>query len=102
MKKYMLLLLLFMIPTFISAEEYDVNNRLVYDYYKKIQDEEKEKDNPEKKDSAWGSQIRSYVFQPYTMVKDHRTKCEVGNIQAVMDGNITEFLEQNLKVLTKK
>ena len=74
----------------------------LYDYYKKIQDEEKEKDNPEKKDSAWGSQIRSYVFQPYTMVKDHRTKCEVGNIQGVMDGNITEFLEQNLKVLTKK
>ena len=35
---------------------------------------------------AWGSQIRSYVMQPYTMVKDHRTSCEVGNIDAVMDG----------------
>ena len=41
----------------------------------------------------WGSQIRSYVFQPYTMVKDHRTKCESGNIQAVMDGDIDQFMD---------
>ena len=44
-------------------------------------------------DIAWGSQIRSYVFQPYTMVKDHRTKCESGNIQAVMDGDIDQFMD---------
>lgn len=72
----------------------------LYDHYKKIQDEEKERDNPEKKDIAWGSQIRSYVFQPYTMVKDHRTKLEIGNIQSVMDGNITEFLDKELKLLS--
>ena len=47
----------------------------------------------EKKDIAWGSQIRSYVFQPYQMVKDHRTGVESGNIQAVMDGELDEFIE---------
>ena len=46
---------------------------------------------------AWGSQIRSYVFCPYTMVKDHRTGFEVGNVQAVMDGNIDGFIESYLK-----
>lgn len=46
---------------------------------------------------AWGSQIRSYVFCPYTMVKDHRTGFEVGNVQAVMDGNIDGFIESCLK-----
>ncbi len=51
----------------------------------------------EKKDIAWGSQIRSYVFQPYTLVKDTRTKYEVGNIQAVMDGEIDEFIIAYLK-----
>ena len=47
----------------------------------------------EKKDIAWGSQIRSYVFQPYQMVKDHRTGVESGNIQAVMDGELDAFIE---------
>lgn len=46
----------------------------------------------QKLDIAWGSQIRSYVFHPYNMVKDHRTKQETGNIQAVMDGNIDPFI----------
>ncbi len=46
---------------------------------------------------AWGSQIRSYVFMPYTMVKDHRTGCETGNIGAVMDGNLDEFINAYLK-----
>lgn len=44
----------------------------------------------------WGSQIRSYVFQPYTMVKDHRTNCETGNVQAVMDGELDPFIEAYL------
>ena len=45
----------------------------------------------------WGSQIRSYVFQPYNMVKDHRTSVETGNVQAVMDGNLDQFMEGFLK-----
>ena len=44
----------------------------------------------------WGSQIRSYVFQPYTMVKDHRTNAETGNVQAVMDGDIDMFIRAYL------
>ncbi len=51
----------------------------------------------EKKDIGWGSQIRSYVFQPYQMVKDHRTNEESGNVSAVMDGGITPFIEAYLK-----
>lgn len=51
----------------------------------------------EKKDIAWGSQIRSYVFQPYQMVKDHRTGYEVGNVSSVMDGDIDGFIEAYLK-----
>lgn len=57
----------------------------------------------EKKEIAWGSQIRSYVFQPYQMVKDHRTSYESGNIQAVMDGEIDDFIEAYLrKQLTRE
>lgn len=51
----------------------------------------------EKKEIAWGSQIRNYVFQPYTLVKDARTKVEVGNIQDVMDGNLDVFVNAYLK-----
>ncbi|MGN1327896.1 MAG: peptide chain release factor 2 [Clostridia bacterium] len=65
----------------------------------------KEKENKEKiedlkgsqMDIAWGSQIRSYVFCPYTMVKDHRTNYEVGNVQAVMDGDLNGFIDSYLK-----
>jgi peptide chain release factor 2 len=52
----------------------------------------------EKKDIAWGSQIRSYVFQPYQMVKDHRTGYEVGQVASVMDGNLDGFIEAYLKM----
>jgi peptide chain release factor 2 len=51
----------------------------------------------EKKEIAWGNQIRNYVFQPYTLVKDTRTKVEIGNIQAVMDGEIDDFVVAYLK-----
>ncbi|MBQ3939590.1 MAG: peptide chain release factor 2 [Oscillospiraceae bacterium] len=48
----------------------------------------------------WGSQIRSYVFMPYTLVKDHRTGCETGNVQAVMDGDLDAFINAYLKALS--
>jgi peptide chain release factor 2 len=51
----------------------------------------------EKGDIAWGSQIRSYVFQPYQMVKDHRTGAETSNVQAVMDGDIDQFIQAKLR-----
>ena len=54
----------------------------------------------EQKDNGWGSQIRSYVFQPYTMAKDLRTGYEMGNIGAVMDGEIDGFINAYLKSLS--
>lgn len=63
--------------------------------------EEKEKElnqiRGEQQDIAWGSQIRSYVFQPYTMVKDHRTDVETGDVNSVMDGSIDRFIEGYLR-----
>ncbi len=56
----------------------------------------------EQKDIAWGSQIRSYVFCPYTMVKDHRTNYEVGNVEGVMDGDLNDFMTSYLKFINKK
>ncbi len=58
---------------------------------------EMERQYGEKGEIAWGSQIRSYVFQPYQMAKDHRTGFEMGNIQDVMDGNIDGFIEAKLR-----
>ena len=69
----------------------------LYDHYKKEDDEKMNKLEAQKTDIAWGHQIRSYVFHPYTMVKDHRTSYETGNIQAVMDGEIDPFIEEYLK-----
>ncbi len=68
----------------------------LYQLKKEEMAKEKSEIEKNKKDISWGNQIRSYVFQPYTMVKDHRTKCENTNVQAVMDGNIDEFLRQYL------
>ena len=55
----------------------------------------------EQKEITWGSQIRSYVFMPYTLVKDHRTGCEKGNISAVMDGDLDDFITAYLKALSQ-
>lgn len=68
----------------------------LYEYYQKQREEEHQKNAIAKKDISWGSQIRSYVFQPYTMVKDHRTQVQVGNINAVMDGDLDVFIEAYL------
>ena len=68
----------------------------LYEYYREEREKENAKFAAEKKDISWGNQIRSYVFQPYTMVKDHRTKFEMGNIQAVMDGTLDPFIEAYL------
>lgn len=69
----------------------------LFEFYEQKQEEEMEKKALEKKDISWGNQIRSYVFHPYNMVKDHRTKEETGNVQAVMDGDINGFIEEFLQ-----
>lgn len=68
-------------------------------YQQKKEEEEKKLQELEKtkKEIAWGSQIRSYVFHPYNMVKDHRTKLETSNIQNVMDGDLDSFMQAFLK-----
>ncbi len=69
----------------------------LYEYYEDKKRKEMERFYGEKGDIAWGSQIRSYVFQPYTLVKDHRTDEQTSNVQAVMDGQIQPFIEAYLK-----
>ncbi|MDH3298043.1 MAG: peptide chain release factor 2, partial [Gemmatimonadota bacterium] len=61
------------------------------------QQAERQKLEDTKSDIAWGNQIRSYVLQPYTMVKDHRTDVEVGNAFGVLDGNLDPFIEGFLR-----
>jgi len=65
----------------------------LYDLEMQKKEAEMDKMHAQKKEIAWGSQIRSYVFMPYQMVKDHRTGHEVGNITAVMDGDLDGFIE---------
>ena len=68
----------------------------LYQLYKEEEEKKLEKLESQKKKIEWGSQIRSYVFHPYTMVKDHRTNAETGDVQAVMDGKIDQFIEAYL------
>ena len=69
----------------------------LYEHYRLEKEKENSKFAAEKKEIAWGSQIRSYVFQPYTMVKDHRNKFMVGNVQSIMDGDIDPFIESYMR-----
>ncbi len=69
----------------------------LYERYRKEKEEELKSKYGEKKEIAWGSQIRSYVFHPYSMVKDHRTNVETSNTSAVMDGDLNEFIQAYLK-----
>ena len=71
----------------------------LFEYEKAIQDQKISDLAGDYQAIEWGSQIRSYVFQPYTLVKDHRTGAETGNIQAVMDGDLDLFLESYLRSL---
>lgn len=74
----------------------------LYERWLKERDEELKAKYGEKKKIEWGSQIRSYVFHPYTLVKDHRTGVETSNGQAVMDGSLDEFIHAYLKATVKK
>jgi len=69
----------------------------LYNLEKEKLDQKKQEMHESKQDIAWGSQIRSYVFNPYRMVKDHRTNVEVGDVERVMDGDINMFIDAYLK-----
>jgi peptide chain release factor 2 len=68
----------------------------IYELEKNIKEREKQKLEDSKGSNEWGSQIRSYVFHPYNMVKDHRTSHETGDVQSVMDGSLDEFMKAYL------
>lgn len=73
----------------------------LYELRERERDEELKRMYGEKGEIAWGSQIRSYVLNPYQMVKDHRTNYEKGNTQAVFDGDLDEFMEEYLRSKTQ-
>lgn len=98
------------IPTGIvvqcQSERSQIKNRVtsmkllrakLYEVKLKEEAEQKSKEYGSKKDIAWGSQIRSYVLHPYSMIKDHRTNFETSNVNAVLDGDIDGFIEKYLK-----
>jgi len=70
----------------------------LYELERDRQSKEMEKFYGDKGDIAWGSQIRSYVLQPYQMVKDHRTDAETSQVDKVLDGDIQVFIESYLKM----
>jgi peptide chain release factor 2 len=70
----------------------------IYQLQLQKKEEELQKQSAQKKRIEWGSQIRSYVLAPYTMVKDHRTECETGDTGSVLDGDLDQFIEAFLKM----
>jgi peptide chain release factor 2 len=74
----------------------------LYDLEQKAKDKKMEDLAGDKKGIAWGSQIRSYVLQPYRLVKDHRTGLEIGDVDSVLNGNIDRFIKEYLMVKTIK
>jgi len=74
----------------------------LYQYYEEQRDKEKKEMENAKTDIGWGNQIRSYVFQPYQMVKDHRTDFEIGNTEKVMNGDLDGFINAWLKDRAKQ
>ena len=73
----------------------------LYEIKKKELEEKRIEKIGEKKEISWGNQIRSYIFQPYTLVKDHRTGEETGNVEYVLDGGINKFIYAYLKSLKR-
>ena len=74
----------------------------LYQHYEEEREKERQKSENQKTDIGWGNQIRSYVFHPYQMVKDHRTNFESGNTNAVMDGGLNGFMNAFLKYSAEK
>lgn len=74
----------------------------LYGYYKKQEDEKLKELNKQKTDIAWGHQIRSYVFHPYKLVKDHRTNCETSQVDKIMDGELDDFIYAYLSMRAKE
>ena len=68
----------------------------LYDKEKLLQNEQQQELHGEKKEIGWGSQIRSYVLQPYRMVKDHRTNLDIGNVDKVLDGGLDSLIKAYL------
>ena len=68
----------------------------LFDLQQKELNKEKDLQNSKKQENAWGSQIRSYILHPYQLVKDHRTNLESGNTQAVLNGELNDFIKAAL------